>query len=192
MYFGNYQKKGAKKPIRSGVLLASLGLMLTLSVGTTVAYLVDETSQVENTFRPASADIQITEDFNGQVKSSIQVTNTGDINAYIRATLVMYWIDSNGVIVKPENCSYSGGQINTDWITVGDIYYYIKPVSPGTSIELLASPITAQISPENTDYRFVVEVLTEAIQAEPTDAIEDAWKDVNVQSDGSLVCSGGA
>ena len=181
-------RTGRKRNRKPTVLLASLVLLCTLAVGTTVAYIVDATSQVVNTFQPVTTSVDVTESFDHREKKEIKITNGGDIDVYIRATLAMYWTDSNGVIVKPTNCSYSGFTLNTGWIQVGDIFYYSSPVAPNTTVELLkpGTSITATISPEQADYRFVVEVMTEAIQADPTDAVEDAWKDVNV-SGGKLV-----
>lgn len=192
MYCGKYRtgNMSLKKYKKPAVLLASLLLILSAAAGTTLSYLIDGTSQVENTFQPASAKVEIDESFDHQTKSNITITNDGDIPVYIRATLVMYWIDSKGVIVEPEECSYSTPDIDDNWITVGKIYYYPESVEPGEEVKLLESgtSITAHISPKNADYRFIVEVLTEAIQAEPAAAVEDAWKDVSVNPDsGNLI-----
>lgn len=190
MYCGKYQNSNIplKKYKKPAVLLASFLLILSVAAGTTLSFLIDGTSRVENTFQPASVEVQITENFDHQTKSDITITNNGNIPVYIRATLVMYWIDSNGVIVEPKDCTYSTPVISNKWIPVGDIYYYSQPVAAGGVVRLLESgtAITAHISPENADYKFVVEVLTEAIQAEPSAAVADAWKDVSVDSNGNL------
>lgn len=186
---GKYAKteKVKSRSKKTRVLLASLALLLVLSVGGTIAYLMDSTGPVVNTFDPAEAKVTITEDFDGQTKKDIVIENESDFPAYIRATLAIYWIDGNGVIVKPTDCRISEITINSGWVKRGEIYYYTAPVAKNGTVALLepGTAITAYISPEFSDYRLVVEVLAEAIQAEPKTAVETAWG-VSVGTDGNL------
>ena len=197
MYRGKHEttRKGTQKFKKSGVLLASLLLVLALTVGTTVAYLMDVTGPVENVFQPVNVNSGITETITNKEKTSIIVTNDGDMPVYVRATMAIYWVDSNDIIVEPEQCSYSGVTVNTDggWFQVGDIYYYKNCVSAnGKTPNLLASPISATIKPEGADYKLKVEIHAEAIQATPTQAVSSAWgQDIAVNSDGSLYAKGG-
>lgn len=184
-------EKGNLKYKKSLGLLAALLLLLTVTVGGTVAYFLDSTDTVTNTFVPVSVKADITESFDHQTKSSVVITNEGTIPTFVRAAAVMYWTDANGVIVQPENCSNTPLVLGEGWFAVGSVYYYGSSVAVGGATgNLLAQPITATISPENSNYVFHLEVHTEAIQASPTDAVEAAWKDVNV-SGGKLVAAGG-
>ena len=69
-------------------------LLVTATVWTTVAFLVDRSPSLDNTFVPVAVACQVREDFDptANVKSNVSVQNTGDISAYVRATVV----DANG------------------------------------------------------------------------------------------------
>lgn len=181
MYKPKHEKsvKGLRKYKKSGILIVSLILLLTLTVGGTLAYLMDVTGALVNSFTPTSADITVEEDFTNNVKKSVIVKNEGDFPVYVRATLAIYWIDSNGVIVEPDTCDHSSVVIAVPWVEQpagSGIYYYPTMLKPGDSTtNLLAQPITATVMPDGVEYRLVVEVLAEAIQAEPVDAVKDAW-----------------
>ena len=180
MYRGKHElprKRGGKLK-KSGSLIASLLLLLTLTVGGSIAFLIDTTAALRNTFVPTSVNVTVVEDFKNNVKSSVTVENTSDIPVYVRATLAVYWTDSNGVIVEPETCEHSPIVINDKWVTIGDIYYYPTALGVGGVTENLLHkdhPIYVTIMPEGVEYRLVVEVLTESIQAEPATAVQQAW-----------------
>ncbi|MBQ3011571.1 MAG: hypothetical protein IJD81_10305 [Oscillospiraceae bacterium] len=193
MYRGKHEKpvKGLKKYKRSGVVIASLLLIFALTVGTTAAFLWDRTDTTDNAFVPVTVGVDIEESFDGQTKSAVVVRNEGDIPVYIRATAAFYWTDANGVIVEPENCSHTPVVLGSGWFSVGSVYYYTAPVSSGNATSnLLASPITAQITPEFSNYVLHMEVHSEAIQAQPADAVEQAWRGVDVKG-GNLTAAGG-
>lgn len=183
MYRGKHElpKKSKMKYRRFSVLLASLLLIAVVGVGATVAYLMDVTDEVRNTFSPTAADITVTEDFKNNVKKSVIVTNNGEIPVFVRATLAIYWTDAEGVIVKPNGCQHSEIVLGSGWqeyTADSGIYYYTDKLTPGASTPSLIDPqypITTVITPEGVDYNLVIEVLTEAIQAEPLEAVQEAW-----------------
>ena len=187
MYHGKHEKpvNGIKKYKKSGVLLASLVLILALTVGTTVAFLIDSTDIVTNRFSPTHVDISLDEHFDHQTKSRVQILNNGNVDVYIRATVACYWTDSQGVIVEPDDCSYSPDplELGDGWVNYQNkgIYYYTKSVEPGVKTEnLLKQPVTATISPQHSNYIFHMEVHAEAIQADGVTAsgnkiVEAAW-----------------
>ena len=86
-----HAKRGVKG--KAGALLISLLALLTLTVGGTVAYLVASTDNVVNTFTPSHVDCTVDEVFNDNTKTSVTVTNTSDINAYLRVKLVTYRVN---------------------------------------------------------------------------------------------------
>lgn len=183
MYRGKHElpRNRKMKYRRFSVLLASLLLIAVVGVGATVAYLMDVTDEVRNTFSPTAADITVTEDFNNNVKKSVIVTNNGEIPVFVRATLAIYWTDAQGVIVKPNGCQHSEIVLGSGWIeypTNSGIYYYTQKLTSGAKTSSLINPehpITTVITPDGVNYNLVVEVLTEAIQAEPLDAVREAW-----------------
>ena len=78
------------------LLIFSLLLVATMAIGGSMAFLTTKTPEVVNTFTPAHVEPDVKEDFNGTVKSSITVQNTGDIDAYIRVKLVTYRVNNDG------------------------------------------------------------------------------------------------
>ncbi len=76
--------------------------------------------------------VEILEDFDGIVKSNVRFKNTGNTTAYVRATIVGYWIDRSGDIVAPWTDfivppTTSGWRYND----ADGFYYYKIPVAPG-------------------------------------------------------------
>lgn len=173
---------------RAAVLIMAVLLLLGAAVGSTVAFLIDRTEPMENSFEYASVFCEVT---GNSGNSNVQVKNTGTTDAYIRATYVINWMDSSGNIAasEPEGYSYSLNE-NPDskWLKGEDGYfYYTSPVAPGASTEgsLLTCTVT---SPENPEYTLSVEVLAQAIQSTPDNAVQEAWG-ITVCADGNLTVS---
>ena len=94
MYQGAYVKKRRKSRVRMNratVLLMAILVLIGVVAGSTVAYLIDKTDRVANTFEYAKVSCEITENFDKTTKSNVQVKNTGTTDAYIRATYVVNW-----------------------------------------------------------------------------------------------------
>ena len=174
---------GAK---RSLVLVVSLLALLLVVAGGTLAWLTAQDS-VSNTFTPAHVSCVVTENFDGTVKSNVNVTNTSDIAAFIRVKLVTYRVNDDG--------QHIGGTATilpftpgTGWVKYGDFYYYTLPVEPNATPEaaLIGTPgIELKDSYKDADGgKQVIEVMAEAIQSQPDRAVADAWN-VTV-SNGSL------
>lgn len=161
-------------------LFALLAIVMVIGavVGSTVAFLVDKTGNVQNTFEYAKVSCEVTETFTGTSKSNVQITNTGTTDAYIRATYVVNWLDAQGYIVAsvPEGYSYTLTE-NPDkkWTNGNDGYfYYLSPVAPGESTP--GSLLTCTVEcPDNPEYRLSVEILATAIQSTPAKAVTEAW-----------------
>lgn len=184
MYHGAHIRKGRpKRKVRYRVnktLFALLAIVMVIGavVGTTVAFLITNTGPVENKFAYASVSCEVKEDFNGNTKENVQITNTGTTDAYIRATYVVNWLDAQGNIVAsvPEGYSYTLTENHdSEWTEGNDGYfYYLSPVAPGKSTpeSLLTCTVTR---PENPEYRLSVEILATAIQSQPAKAVGEAW-----------------
>ena len=165
-----------------GVLL-SLLLVAALCVGGTLAYLATQTGSVANTFTPTSVGTHIDEVKDGNVKKNVTVTNTGSTDAYVRAAIVVTWIDDAGE-VYPEapvlGTDYTM-ELNTgtggDWTEYEDGYYYCKAsvAGGGKTGVLISSAEPKGTAPEG--YYLSIEILSQAIQAEPDAAVIDAWGD---------------
>ena len=165
----------ANKP--AALFLAVL-LLLGVVVGSTIAYLIADTTPVENSFTYAKVSCQVTESFDKTTKSNVQIKNTGTTEAYIRATYVVNWVDTQGNIVAsvPEGYSYSLTENpNGKWTKGnGGYFYYLSPVAPGASTP--GSLLTCTVMyPENPEYTLSVEILATAVQSAPAKAVQEAW-----------------
>ena len=189
MYQDAHNEKSGRHGIRmnrTAVLLIAIILLISTAVGSTVAFLATKTEPVENSFEYANVSCEVTQncDTDGSI---VQVKNTGTISAYIRAAVVANWIDVDGNIAAsvPEGYSYDLTCSSGSWAQGKDgFFYYLLPVAPGASTEgnLLTCTVTCSETPE---YTLSVEVLAEAIQSTPANAVNEAWN-VEVDGDGKL------
>lgn len=173
MYHG---KRAKGWNLKSGVLLASLVLLTALTVGTTVAFLIDNTNTVENTFQPAHVSCAIEEKFDEITKEYVKVRNTGNVSAYIRARVLVSWTKDGKVIQKPENCTAIIQEPASGWHKEGDYYYYTIPVSAGgVTSELIPKAIFTD--QDATGAKLRIDILAEAIQADGlgADSAQEAW-----------------
>lgn len=182
MHHGKYearhlQPKRKRRSNKAGTMFLSLLLVVTLAISGTVAYLVTKSEPVENKFTPSHVACQVTEDFDGTTKSNVNVTNTGDTDAYIRVKLVSYRVNAQG--------QHIGGTAAVPSFTPGEnwklhtdgYYYYTLPVAPGEepkadligSIDLTGSYDDADGGSQ------VIEVMAEAIQSGPAYAVGQSW-----------------
>lgn len=172
------------------VALVALLLLLCCTVAGTLAYLVDSTDPVTNTFTPAHVSTEVNEDFDGITKSNVTIKNTGDIDAYIRAAVIINWADANGNVygggTPVEGTDYTAPVLQNGWIKVGDYYYYTSAVPAGSSTGTLFAPIEQLKTCKDTNYGLQVTILADGIQAEPVHVVADVWKDVRVDG-GKLV-----
>lgn len=185
-------------------LVVSILLVLTAVIGGTLAYLVTHTDSVNNSFTPAEVTCHVQESFNGNSKSNVKIQNTGDTDAYIRAAIIVTWQDNDGNIaaqpVKDTDYSITlkykgngGSNSDSNWLRGDDgYYYYSEPVavsySTGDLIEncKLADGVTAPVG-----YHLCVEIIADAVQSEPAQAVIDAWstdtQEITVGENGKLI-----
>lgn len=186
MYKGKYDGKHRKakaQPVRrktyhKGRLTAMViatAVLLALAIGGTVAWLSTKDAPITNTFKPSHVSCSVTEEFDGKIKSNVNVTNTSDIDAYIRVKLVTYRTNDQG--------QHIGGTaflptftLGTGWVEYGDYYYYTLPVAPKEKPEAdLISSITLESYTDVDGGHQAIDVMAEAIQSEPARAVGQAW-----------------
>ena len=189
MYQGKYESSGKRPaPQRTSpkrrlrwrkqfVLLVSVVALILGIVGGTVAYLVTNSGDVENTFQPSRVACAVSETFTNNVKSDVKIQNTGDTTAYIRAAVVVTWQDSKGNVsaIPVKDTDYSITWTKDNWVEKGGYYYYTSPVAPnGFTGELFTNwqPIVAAPA---EGYTLCVEILADAVQSSPAQAVIDAW-----------------
>ena len=186
MYHGKYkarhlQRRHKRRSKKTGMLFLSLLLVIGMVVGGTVAWLSTKSAPITNTFLPSHVSCSVAEEFNGTTKSNVNVTNTGDIDAFIRVKLVTYRVNDEeqhigGTAEIPDFKPGAG------WVKNGDYYYYTKPVAPDEQpADALISSITLTDPYDDADGgKPVIEVMAEAIQANGvadngTKAVKEAW-----------------
>ena len=75
----------------------------------------------------------------------------------------------------------------TGWVKNGDYYYYTLPVGPGKSTEILVKTITLKTYNDADGGYQSIDVIAEAIQSTPVQAVKDAWgQGFSINADGSL------
>lgn len=158
------------------VFILSLLLITTIAVGGTLAYLFTQTDPVENTFQPSHVTCEVTEEFDGTTKKNVNVTNTGDTDAYIRVKLVSYRVNESGEHIGGTATipTFTPG---SNWQEYDGYYYYTLPVQPEDSPdEDLIEDIALEDSYDDADGgKQVIEVMAEAIQSSPARAVGEAW-----------------
>ena len=171
-----------KKP----VALVALLLLLCCTVAGTLAYLVTSTNSVTNTFTPAHVSTAVDETFENGVKSDVKIKNTGDIDAYIRAAVIINWADAKGNVYGGGTPAASTEKVtgdytisyNTDgsWKQIGDYWYYTKPVAADSLTEKALIESCAPVAGKAPEgYNLQVTILADGIQSEPLTAIKEAW-----------------
>ncbi|MBQ7364866.1 MAG: hypothetical protein IJW46_04645 [Clostridia bacterium] len=162
------------------ILILCLTLILTLSTGAVIAYIIARTDAINNPFVPVfvKCDVMYTEE-NERVQDA-SVKNIGDIDAFIRAVIVVNWVsDSDTGLVHGTapvlGTDYEITYGSTLWQEGSDgFWYYQNAVAPTASTELLftsCQPLTE--APEG--YVLSVEILANAVQSTPERAAEEAW-----------------
>lgn len=200
--YGNGRYRVHKRPM---VLLVALVLLVGLGVGATVGLLQTRTNPVQNDFTYGKVSCQVLENFGQEDefygKRDVKIQNTGNTDAYIRVLLVFTWKDKDGNIFVNKPVENQDFQINlalsNGWILsnndIGAYIYYKYPVAPGASTPILVDGVrqaAGVTGPENGKYALSVEILAEAVQAEPEQAVSDAWG-ATIEADGALHIKGG-
>ena len=179
---------------KKSIIIASVMLLLLATVGTTLAYIFTETESVENTFNPSKVSCAVVE--NGyepvsgkiqnisDIKSNVQIKNTGDTDAYIRVAVVVNWASADGSCVwaqTPADDDYTiTYNLSNGWFNGGDgFYYYSKAVSPGESTSVLIDEakqlLAAPKGTDGTQYYLSIEIVASAIQSTPETVVENHW-----------------
>lgn len=127
------------------LVLAMVVVMLACTIGGTVAYLTTKTADVVNTFTPAQVTCAVDETFDGEKKENVKIENTGNTDAWIRATVVGNWVKDRKIVdAWTDNIDY-----NTPvWEQGSDgYYYYNSTVSASGFTENLFDSYTAGEAP---------------------------------------------
>lgn len=162
------------------IYIATAVILLFATVFTTYAYLISKTNTKVNEFVPSKVSCEVVESFDGNIKTDVTVKNTGNVNAYIRATVVVNWVDENDpsrVLAKEpiRDTDYSLVFGSSEWVKGKDGFWYYKaPIVPsGVTNNLIERAEVIGTAPNG--YKLSVQVLATAIQADPVEVVVEQW-----------------
>lgn len=170
-----------KIKIRVVFSVALIVLLLSASIGGTLAYLADTSGPVENVFSPPTVDVTVTDNVVNNTKKDVTITNGSSFPVYIRVAIVANWRDADGKIVKVWETGE--GTFNSlapsPWVLFNGIYYYTEPVAANSAIpadKTLFQSFTYEdsIKPEGAAY-LEMDLLVQAVQSSPVNAVQDVW-----------------
>ena len=170
---------------KSLALVVSLVLVLTVTVGTTLAYLFTQTGDVTNTFQPSAVTTDVIESFSGSgAKTNVKIKNTGNTDAWIRATYIVTWQDSEGNVYGQQPQPGTDYEIKLgsgNWIEdVSTRYYYwYQPVVPGNETGVLIESIQPK-GEAPAGYSLCVEIIGSGIQSKPASVFGKVWNPSNM------------
>lgn len=199
MYKGKYEDKhreeaaapASEKTLRTGrvtaIVMATV-LLLALAIGGTVAWLSTKSATITNTFLPSKVACEVTESFDGTVKTNVNVQNTGDTQAFIRVKLVTYRTNDKGQHIGG-TATLPSFDLGENWVEYNGYYYYKLPVKAGGKPEAnLTDRMTLAGSYNDTDGgKQAIDVMAEAIQSVPQAAVQAAWgENFSIDGNGNL------
>ncbi|MBE6111931.1 MAG: hypothetical protein E7195_02770 [Peptococcaceae bacterium] len=205
MYKGKHSSKTTMKfSKKSIIMLIALALILTVGAGSTLAYLITDTDPVTNVFTVPESSIRVEEDFDGNTKNNVCVSNSSDYPVYIRASVIVTWQDKDGNVYgqMPKagtnyTISYNLNETNPltgeaaenvaygVWDDGSDgYYYYTGAVEKGEKTDQLIVTCTPVGNPPAEGYDLHVEILAQAIQSQPAKAV-DSWDNEKVNLTGN-------
>ncbi len=165
---------------KSVAVIVSLLLVLTAVFGATIAYLTAKEDSITNTFVPAEVKLEVGESFaeGGVEKKNVVIKNIGDVDAYVRAAIVVTWQKADGTVYAKApvlDRDYTLG-LGSKWTKGSGYYYYSGVVAAETGVtENLINNCTVIGNAPAEGYTLHVEILAQAVQSSPVDAVKSAW-----------------
>ena len=163
------------------VLLVLVCVAAIAAIGATLAYIITQTDTAVNVFPPANIESAV---------DNSKITNTGDAEAYVRATVVVTWVSKDNASVIHAKSPVPGTDFSISYSTSGwklgsdGFYYYTSPLDAGETTNPLITSCSELRNPPN-GYKLDVKVIASAIQSVPASTVTDAWG-VSVGADGTL------
>lgn len=180
-------------PKRAVLTLVLALAVVGVAVGGVVAWLT-ASNQVANQFEVGTVTPTVNEEFDRENKKDVNVTNSGNVPIYVRAQIHIYWQDANGNQLwdepKPEPDELPTGIIDGDyrltmgtstgearWVQGSDGYYYwTMPLdASATTVDLIEKLERINEGLHNDGRKLVCDIAVQGIQADPADAVTEAW-----------------
>ena len=179
MYQGKRYKRSRRRSGKSAALLVSLLLLLTVTVGGTIAFLMDSDGPLNNLFTPSQVTTKVEETLSGGIKQDVYIKNTGDTDAWIRAAVVVTWQDADGNVYGQAPVEGTDYVITwgTGWAPRDDgFYYWTSPVKAETGVTGdLIETISPTGDPPADGYYLTVEIIGSGIQNKPAKVFNTEW-----------------
>ena len=177
--YGKHFKEKEKITISKKMLIQISLLLLICIVTSSIAYIVNKYS-ISNEFVLGEVKINVIETFDKKEKSKkdVYLKNTGNVPVYVRTAIIITWKDEKGNILEErpvENVDYSiKFSDSSNWIKSKSEYYYYKNyVNQDANTDILIEECR-QIR-EYEGKILEVSIACQAIQAEPSKAVIEAW-----------------
>ena len=172
--------------VRLTAMILATVTLLALAIGGTVAWLNAETDPVVNSFSYGKITTEIEEKFEKNVKENVAAKNIGTADAFIRIKLVSYRTNADGQRIGGV-APLEDFKLGINWVEYGDYYYYTLPVAPNDSTGILVDTIELMTYNDADGGYQSIDVMAEAIQSTPEQAVKDAWgQGFSINDDGSL------
>lgn len=176
-------RRRRRAPHSKNITLITLVLLLVCVTAIPALAWLTAKSVVKNEFQIGNGDVVINETTNDSVKQNVNFTNNGNVPIYIRANVSIYWKDADGnmmaTVPQPEeDYDITWNLTNPGWVQGDDgCYYYTSSVGENDSTPNLIESVTDKAHRRNySDGRtFYVDIAAQSIQADPADAVKEAW-----------------
>jgi hypothetical protein len=192
-YEGKHCVSASRRSPKKGILIFALVAMLCIAItGATWAFISTRTTDVKNIFNAGTFTCTVEENFDGATKTNVKIKNTGSVEAYVRAAVVVTWMSADGKTVyasEPEagqdyTISYATGN---GWeLSADGMWYYTKPVAAGEKTPVLITNCTYTANAP-TGYYLSVEIVASTIQTTPAQTVIDTWSGVSAINGTTLV-----
>ena len=180
MYRGKRIKKLSHMSKRAVLLVLSLVMILSVSVGGTLAYLIAQSETKTNVFEPGDVTTETKEDFTPSGnKSDVRISTEGsNVDTYVRAKIVVTWVDAAGKVLAEEpvkDYEYTISINEVGWMQGDDGFWYCKEVvKAGKETPVLITNCYPIDKRGPVDAKLQVTILSQAIQASG-DAANEAF-----------------
>ena len=179
MYQGKRYKRSHRRSSKSTALLVSLLLLLGVTVGGTIAFLMDSDGPLNNIFNPSKVKVEVKETTDGNIKSNVCIENTGDTEAWVRAAVVVTWQDDDGNVygqAPVAGTDYTAWTPGDGWMEgADDFYYYTTPVAADGTTEALIGSISQSGNSPAEGFYLTVEIVASGIQSKPVNVFDEEW-----------------
>lgn len=171
---------------KSIIVIALSAVILLSAVGGVWGYLASRPDPITNEFTPAFVTCEVVETFQGGVKQDVAIRNTGNVDAFIRAAVIVTFKDADGKVLATapvEGTDYTVVWAESGWLKGLDgFWYHGISVRPGELTADLIETATALTAPDG--FNLNIQIIATAVQADPSTAVSDAW---NVTFSGGVI-----